>query len=237
MFFSKKNTKQIKVPRRIRFIKQMMHYRFLQRFKEKISFIYLIKRHIKRRKNATKIAMSEIIMLAGKNAFPLLICIFSFPTAIPIPYPPGFVSAMGLVATILSFQMAMGRKHPKLPKIITNFSIKKSILLTIIDKFQGLIFFFRKFFGERLTFFTTNSVCLQVLGAWFLFLSFLLFLPIPLTNVPLGMSLALGCFAIIMKDGLLLAFSIIIGSVGVAMCVGAIGLVKFSILKILAFFG
>ena len=212
--------------------------RFLQKFKEKISFLYLIKRHIKRRKNVDKISIEEISTIAQGKAIPLLICILTFPTALPIPYPPGFVSIVGAIGVILSFQMFLGYKKPVLPRFIMLFSIKKSFLIFIVEKFQLLIFKsgHLNLIKERMTFLATNQIMIQFIGIWICIISLFLFLPIPLTNIPLAISIVVICLGIIMQDGLLILLSTIPGIIGIIMCVSAFAIIKIAFFQTMSFF-
>jgi hypothetical protein len=231
-----KNVHIVQKEKAQRLVIKMIHNRFLQKFKERVSFLYLIKRHIKRRKNVSKITIQEISFLAGQRAIPLLICILSFPTAIPIPYPPGFIVTIGIISMILSFQLILGCKTPKLPKFIMSFAIKKHLLSLIVEKFQAMIFKSRKFIRQRAVIFAENEIALRLAGLWMFVLGFFLFLPIPFTNVPLGIGITLMCLGIIMKDGLIVLFSIIPGVIGVIMCISAFTLMKVAIVKFFLYF-
>ena len=216
-------------------INQIKTNRIIQKLKSKISFVYLIKRHAKRRKNVDKISLEEIANIAGSKAIPLLICILNLPTAIPLPYPPGFVGVVGAIGMMLSLQMFLGYSRPYLPRFIMRLTIKKKFLIFIVEKFQLIILKSHGFIKERLTVVVSNSIIIRLIGFLLFVLGVFLFLPIPFTNVPIGMSITLIALGMIMRDGLLVLLGIIPGVIGIAMCISDFALIKIAIIKMIIF--
>ncbi|MEK6733663.1 MAG: exopolysaccharide biosynthesis protein, partial [Pseudomonadota bacterium] len=94
----------------------------------------LLKELVEKTKNQEVVSFGEIDEFLSERGFAILLILFAFPMAIPLPYPPGFTTILGLPLLILSFQMIIGFKKPYLPKWIATKTIKTSHLAFAIEK-------------------------------------------------------------------------------------------------------
>lgn len=80
------------------------------------------------------ISMREITEGLSDRGFALLLLLFAFPMALPLPYPPGFSSLVSLPLLFLSLQMTVGRSSLYLPEFVGKKTMQTASLRTIIDK-------------------------------------------------------------------------------------------------------
>ena len=104
----------------------------------------------KRKNGKTKI--SELMEDFHENGILLAMIFFALPVAIPLPYPPGFTTIMGIPLVILSIQMLIGSKKVKLPQKINNYELKNSTLKTISNKIVPIIEMIEKYVKPRFSF-------------------------------------------------------------------------------------
>ena len=65
--------------------------------------------------------ISDIIEEFHENGILLAIIFFSLPIAVPLPYPPGFTTVMGVPLVVLSIQLLMGSTKVWLPQKVNNY--------------------------------------------------------------------------------------------------------------------
>jgi len=213
-----------------------VHKHFVQSFRDSLGFFYLLKRHAKRRKKSHVLSVEEIIHIAGHKSMYLLILIFNLPTIFPIPLPPG-VSVLGTIPCILvAGHLLFGKKNLMLPKRLLSVSIKKNLLLKITDTFHLSLFKFSKIFKKRMSFFFTPTA-LKFIGLHIIIMSIILLLPIPFTNLAVGMSIVLVSLGLLLEDGLFVFFGLVWGMFAIMFCIFLVLLGKALVLKALAYFG
>lgn len=110
---------------------------------------------------ATYLSIFEILHILKEKGFSLFMILFSFPMAIPLPYPPGFTTILGTPLLFFAFQMLLGREEPWLPEWVGNKKIKVEHLdfaitkaLPYFKKLEALLkprmLFISSDFGKRL---------------------------------------------------------------------------------------
>lgn len=157
----------------------------------------------------------KIVDLIGSmegSGFGLTIMIFSF--ALIIPLPPPVPSLISIPLLIFAFQMMIGYKSPKLPKKLSNVTIKRSILATLVRKSTPHIAKIEKILRPRLLFMMT-IVAERILGGLiFVFAGFVI-IPMPFSNFIPGLGILVMSFGLLGRDGLIIFFGIFIGIIGI----------------------
>ncbi len=213
-----------------------IHKNFIQSFRDSLGFFYLLKRHANRRKKSDSLSLHEIVHIAGHKSMYLLILIFNLPTIFPIPLPPG-MSVLGTVPCILvAGHLVFGKKELMLPKKLLSVSIKKNFLIKLTDAFHHSLFKFSKVFKKRMPILFTDS-SLRLIGAYIIFMSIVLLLPIPFTNLAVGMSIVLVALGLLIEDGLFIILGFVWGFFALLFCIFLILLGKALMIKLLSHFG
>ena len=177
-----------------------------------------------------RVKVSDLIDAMEGSGFGLTMMIFSFALIFPLPPPlPSFVSIPLLV---FSFQMMVGYKAPRLPKKLSNFTIKRSILATLVRKSTPHIVKIEKFLRPRLLFMMT-IIAERVIGALiFIFAAFVI-IPMPLSNFIPGLGILVISFGLLGRDGVVIFLGIFIGIIGVlvSILVFLLGFEAFYVIK------
>ena len=147
----------------------------------------------------TEITIGELIHnFKSSDSFAICILLLAIPNSIPIPTPPGFSSIFGLIIIIIALQMFKGQAYPKLPKILSQKKISVSFLQAAIKKASPLILKIENLVRPKQhPFFQNNN---KIIGAYFLFCGFILFLPIPFGNIFSGISISICAISVIEKN-------------------------------------
>jgi hypothetical protein len=183
-------------------------------------------------KNASsdRILIRDIVDAMEAVGFGLAMMIFSL--AILIPMPPPIPGIVAIPLIIFSLQMIAGYSAPKLPKIISDLSIKRKILAILVQKSSPYIRRVERFLRPRLLFVTTTQAE-RVVGIFTLIFSLFVLIPVPFSNFVPGLGVLIISFGLLGKDGLVVILGIIVGIIGVIISIIAIflGLEAFNYIK------
>ncbi len=156
-----------------------------------------------------KINIENILNNNNENAYFLLII-----TTILSFLPFIFAFFFGTINVYISVQIILRRKIILLPKIIRNLSIKKQLLINIIDKIYPIIVKIETKTKNRMLFFFVKKY-FNLLKIFILILSIIIMIPIPLSGTIPAISLLLVLFGILNKDGFIVLIGLIIGMIGI----------------------
>jgi len=167
-----------------------------------------------------RVALGEIVSTLNERSYGLLLILFALPNLVPI-YLPGLSAVLGLPLAFVAVQMVLGRSRPWLPQAVLQRSISREDYARVIGKALPSLVRIEQILKPRLSFLTV-SVSERLIGCFCLVLSLLLALPIPLTNIPLALPVALFGLALIERDGLcaLVATALGVGAVSFATIAG-----------------
>ena len=173
------------------------------------------------KKAAGKTKISEIMEDFHENGLLLAMIFFALPVAVPLPYPPGFTTIMGIPLMILSFQMLIGSKQVKLPKKINDYKIKNTTLKKISDKIVPIIKTIEKYVKPRLSF-AQSVYCEQFIGFVCLIASATVALPIPLTNAIPALGITVMTLGLLNRDGIVILVGFVIVILGLIIAISAL---------------
>ncbi|WP_341762117.1 MULTISPECIES: exopolysaccharide biosynthesis protein [unclassified Candidatus Tisiphia] len=165
----------------------------------------------KEKKEKTRI--SELLVDFHENGLLLTILFFAIPVAIPLPYPPGFTTIVGIPLMILSMQMLLGFRQVSLPSKINNYQISNDILINISDKIVPKIKFVEKYIRPRFSF-AASIYCEQFIGLISLICSIAISIPLPLTNAIPALGITIMALGLLNRDGLTIVLGFITSIVG-----------------------
>ncbi len=159
-----------------------------------------------------QITVGELIARLGYRVYGIGILIFALPSIVPLGAIPGVAALFSLPILLLSIQLILSKKDPWLPQWLKDKSIETSHLKKMFHYAIPYLQKTEKLIKPRYPFFSTKimEVFVGLLIAW---LSILLMLPIPLSNMLFGSLIALLALGLIEKDGLVLLAGLVLGGV------------------------
>ncbi|UCM85098.1 MAG: exopolysaccharide biosynthesis protein [Rickettsia endosymbiont of Culicoides impunctatus] len=168
-----------------------------------------------------KIKISELLTDFHENGLLLTMLFFAIPIAIPLPYPPGFTTIVGIPLIVLSMQMLLGLRQVSLPSKINNYQISNDILINISNKIVPKIKLVEKYIRPRFSF-ATSIYCEQFIGLVSLICAIAISIPLPLTNAIPAFGITIMALGLLNRDGLTIFLGFMVSIVGLIIAVIAI---------------
>lgn len=154
-----------------------------------------------------ELVVAEIVQSVGEKGFGLLLCIFSLPSALPIP-APGYSTPFGMVLLFLAIELLIGKKTPGLPQFFSQKTIKRSLIAGALEKSAKFFQLFEKIIRPRCIF-VMQFGFIRLSGILAAIMAIIMIIPIPLTNTLPAMIIFLIGVGLMEKDGLILSCSLI----------------------------
>ncbi|MGC0371869.1 MAG: hypothetical protein DGJ47_000570 [Rickettsiaceae bacterium] len=162
-----------------------------------------------------KTRISELMHDFHENGILLAMIFFALPVAIPLPYPPGFTTIMGVPLIVLSLQLLIGSKKVRLPETINAYTIQNTKLKTISDKIVPIVEYVEKYIKPRYNF-ASSVYCEQILGLICLIASLAVAIPLPFTNAIPALGITVMSLGLMNRDGLVILYGVAIAVIGTA---------------------
>ncbi len=183
------------------------------------------------------ISFGNIMKALKDEGLIFLIAVISFPTAIPIPTPPGFTTLFGVPLCILSAQMLYKLGAPWMPKFIADKKLKVTNFKTMINKAEPLFNKLTVLLKPRYDKFTTKHME-RIIGLLALLCAVSVALPILFGNAIPSAGIFIMSIGFLYKDGLAVLIGMIVSVIGIIIS-GAVVLIAtflgIEVLKKLAF--
>ena len=145
-----------------------------------------------------RISVGDLLVALSDRAIGALIFVFAFPNIIPMP--PGASSILGAPLLFLTAQLALGRS-PWLPAVIADRSMDRIHFATVVQRIAPWLARAERLLRPRIE--TLARPPFEYLIGWIcLLLSIVLFLPIPMGNMPPAIAICLFALAILERDGI-----------------------------------
>jgi hypothetical protein len=174
--------------------------------------------------------VEDIVKVFQENGLLLSLLFFSLPIAIPIPYPPGFTTLVGIPLMMISFQMLLGYEEVRLPQILSQYSISNQNLKVICLKLYPIIEKIEFYLKQRYSF-ATSVKAEQFIGFVSLIDAIFIAIPLPATNLVPAIGITIMSLGLLRRDGLVVIIGTIISIIGIliaaAVCASVIFAAKF----------
>jgi hypothetical protein len=145
-----------------------------------------------------RISVDDLLLSLQDRAIGAMIFVFALPNIIPLP--PGASSILGAPLLFLTAQLALGRK-PWLPATIARRSIDRLHLEAVVGRIGPWLTRGERLLRPRLQFLARPPME-YLIGAICFLLAVILFLPIPMGNIPPAIAISIFALAILERDGL-----------------------------------
>jgi hypothetical protein len=165
----------------------------------------------------THIPFGEVVAAAGSRVHGIALFLFVLPETLPLPLPSAS-GILGIPLLIISAHLAVFGEAARLPQRVLDLKIPRKIFVAISTYVGPVLEWLEKLSRPRWSFFVREE---RPVGILCLYLSLILFLPLPLMNAPPAICLAAVALGIIHRDGVLIA----LGLLGAAAITAALVLV------------
>ena len=145
-----------------------------------------------------RISVGDLITALHDRAIGALIFVFAFPNTIPLL--PGTSSILGAPLLFLTAQLAFGR-NPWLPKVIAERSMERVHFAAAVSRLVPWLARAERLLRPRLEI-LARPPCEYLIGGICLLLSIILFLPIPMGNMPPAVAICMFALAVLERDGI-----------------------------------
>jgi hypothetical protein len=157
--------------------------------------------------------LGDLVGGLGRRAFGMLLFIATLPAFIPIPIG-GAISGPRVV--LIGAQLVGGMRRPWLPRFIGNRGPHRHALARFDRRISPMLARLEKLVRPRLEALLDHRAASMFTGLLLVLLGLLLSLPIPLTNYLFGGLLLLFAFALLERDGALMAVAWGGGAIAIA---------------------
>lgn len=157
------------------------------------------------------VRFGDVFAGLGRRSFGMLLFVSTLPAFIPIP---GFAgAASGPLVILIGLQLLVGRREPWLPRFIAMRGPHRSTMARFRDRIAPWLTRLERVVRPRLAALLDGRLASAFTGLLLVLLGILLLLPIPLTNYLFAATLLLFAFALIERDGRLMAVAWVAGVV------------------------
>jgi len=139
----------------------------------------------------------------GRRSFGIILLLLGLLACLP-----GVSAVAGVLIAIPAYQMIIARDRPVFPRFFASRAFKKRRLAAILTRAVPTLRFLERFIRPR--WHTPFETTKRVVGGAVLLVGALLFVPIPLSNVPPALTIVLLAFAYLEEDGILLCATLFI---------------------------
>jgi len=144
-----------------------------------------------------RVSVGDIMAALHDRAIGAMILVFALPNVVPMP--PGTSAILGLPLLFLTAQLTFGLR-PWLPKAIAGRSIDRLHFAAVVRRIAPWMMHAERLLRPRLQA-LARPPFEYLVGAICLLLSIILFLPIPMGNIPPAIAICLFALAILERDG------------------------------------
>ncbi|ALN92387.1 exopolysaccharide biosynthesis protein [Lysobacter gummosus] len=149
----------------------------------------------------------------GNRSFGMLLFVSTLPAFIPIPGVGGAIS--GPLVVLVGLQLLIGLRRPWLPGFIARRGPHRGAMVKFRNLLAPWLTRLERFVSPRAPALLDHRAANAFTGLLLVLLGILLSLPIPFTNFLFGALLLLFAFALLERDGKLMAIAWVAGSVAV----------------------
>jgi hypothetical protein len=144
-----------------------------------------------------RVSVGDLLEALHDRAIGALIFVFALPNTLPMP--PGASSILGAPLLFLTAQLTFGRR-PWLPRMISSRSMDRAHFAAVVGRVAPWLARAESLLRPRLGI-LVRPPFEYLIGGICLVLSIILFLPIPMGNMPPALAICLFSLAVLERDG------------------------------------
>ena len=170
-----------------------------------------------RENQAESVDVGMLLEALKDRSFGIILILFALPNAI---LPVAWV--LGTPILLFAVQMTMGRQEPWLPRFMKRPALTRETfakVMAYVARYLGVI---ESWLKPRWTWLTTNAME-RVIGAYLIFLTLVLLVPVPFGNALPSFGIAIIAAGLLEKDGAAILAGAFIGLIGAVYVFALIG--------------
>jgi hypothetical protein len=170
-------------------------------------------------RTSERLTVGDIVAVLRDRAFAVLVVLLGLPNCLPMPPPIPLVC--GLLLALVAVQIIAGRAAPWLPRALLHRSIARVDVERAVLRAAPIFRRLERFSRPRMTMLET-AVAVRAIGFVLLVLAVGIIFALPpiVGQIPLGIAVCLLGLGLVERDGLVVIFGLIIGSIGLTLNVG-----------------
>jgi hypothetical protein len=165
---------------------------------------------------APTVSIREIMEALGDRSFGALFILIAAPNLVPLPPGSSFIFSAPII--VLAIQLIFGRQVPWLPKRVLDREVDRGILRTLYGKLGGTLTRIEKMLKPRYNLFGAFTAD-RFIGVLTLIAALILFLPIPLGNMPPAAAIVALGLGLIERDGVAVMVGVVLTMVSAVIAV------------------
>jgi hypothetical protein len=177
-----------------------------------------------------RVSLSELAAALGDRSFAALMILFAAPNLVPLP--PGSSTVLAVPLILVAGQLLIGLPRVWLPRWLGKRTVDQTTLASMARKLEPLLQRFERLARPR--YWPTPPVIAErFVGGVVLVMAVILIAPIPFANWTPALSVILVSLALTERDGLWLAFGVLIAAGSLLLLASIIGSIGFAATRIL----
>jgi hypothetical protein len=173
--------------------------------------------------------LGELVTRLDARAHALVLLLLAAPNLTPGPSMPGFSTIFGVPLCIVAFEMALGRKHLRLPGFLARMQITRRRIAGIVARIEPFLHRMQRVLKPR-QLGLVSADAERVLGFTCFVLGILLTLPIPIFSLLPATAIVAIALGLLTRDG----FAVV---AGLALGVASLGTLAAIVVLAVAAFG
>ena len=148
-----------------------------------------------------RLTLGQVVDGLDDRAYGLLMLVLALPMALPLSAIPGISTLFGVPLCFVVAQLALGFRHPRLPRFIAARSFARDELVRMVDRALPWIERAERLVHPRWLW-LTSPLSERLIGLICLMLAVIMALPIVGGNQPPGIAISLYAIGLMERDGL-----------------------------------
>ena len=181
--------------------------------KKEMHFLHSLKEIFNKTKQE-KISFRDILEKLKDEGLLFLVALAAFPSAFPIPTPPGFTTLFGIPMCFLTIQLIFRQDHPWLPEWVLKKQIKTETFHKGIEKLEPIMNKLTVLLRPRYAKFTTHKME-RFAGVIAFLCSVSVALPILFGNAIPSAAVLIIALGFLYEDGLAVLLGMVLGVIGI----------------------
>lgn len=154
--------------------------------------------------------MADLLAALGDQGFGLLVLLLALPNVVPGPMIPGFSVPFAIGIALLGLQLAIGWPAPRLPAWLKRLSIERRRFERFVLRTEPVLLRLERWLRPRPSG-LTEGPGERLVGVSLIALSFILALPVPFGNAPIGLGIIIIALGLLEGDGRALTIGLAAG--------------------------